>query len=993
MKKHALLILFIFSATYCLCQQTRVYFNSDSSRNKSLVKRNANINFSLKNQQYRQATTQKSLLRYSPEGFRNKKNSTLNPTGISLVITTVQPNCQFDFGTIIISPAGGLKPYLFSVNGIVQNNGYYPSLLPDKYTIVVTDASGKSVSDTIVLADKFNSIDLNSSVVITPSSCTSWDGQLTLIAKGGTPPYTYSADFIHFQTSNNFYGLTQGNFIFFVKDANGCFNSFQFVNGSNSCSILNTGSGYGGAFNLTYMACTNEGSIVADTTNGHFKNYQFSLDSIHWQTNPVFTGLAPALYHLYEKDSMGNLAIFAFEILQSCNVSLLNVNELDASCKQNSGAITVKAVKGQLPYSYSIDGIHFQADSTFTGLAAGDYAVTVMDANGSIASTTATVYDKCPKLSVDISSAICGNKNGTITAIGKKGVRPYQFSIDGIHYKKDTVFTGLDSGMYKIYMMDAQGFTDSVTVNVSANCLQLSTVVTKTTCGNKNGSIAIAGAGGKPPYLYSVDGVNFQSNNIFTNLDSGIYKVYIQDADLVTSFLTDTILNIAGPTFTATTQTALCDGTNGGITIHTTGGTSPFVYSLDGIHFQNSNQFSGDTAGSYVVRVIDSNNCIISDIVLLSKYPTPYLQLGNDTTLCTGESLLLNAPSDTAYKYQWQDNSVGANFFVHKAGSYWVTVTNQYQCNASDTIHVAVRPLPAFSLGNDTSLCKGQVLHLQVTVPNAGYLWSNGSNAASLNIQQQGLYWLTVSDSGCNKRDSIIVDFKPIPTVALGDDTTLCTGNTLQLNAANNNASYLWQDGSVEPTYTVRNEGLYTVVVALNGCDTTGQIKVVFITKPIVNIGNDTTLCVSDKILLDASYPGASYKWQDGSTDASFLVDKAGVYIVNAANTCGTTTDSTHVAYKNCDCKFYVPSAFTPNGDGRNDIFKPSYKCFFSNYQINIYNRFGQLIYSSQDAEKGWDGTFNGSLQPTGTYIWKIEYSDKLLQKTERKNGTIVLIR
>jgi hypothetical protein len=198
--------------------------------------------------------------------------------------------------------------------------------------------------------------------------------------------------------------------------------------------------------------------------------------------------------------------------------------------------------------------------------------------------------------------------------------------------------------------------------------------------------------------------------------------------------------------------------------------------------------------------------CTAIDTVLLTALPTPPVSLGNDTTLCEGQTLTLTAPQSAGYQYLWQDNSTANTFTVSDQGAYSVKVTNQFNCSASATINVSYKQLPVFNLGNDTALCNGETLLLQSTLLLQGaYLWSTGSTAATLNINTQGLYWLQVSNSGCAKSDSVIVTYKPNPAIDLGNDTTLCEGQTLLLDATNNNATYLWQDGSTSPTFNVNS--------------------------------------------------------------------------------------------------------------------------------------------------------------------------------------------
>jgi len=183
------------------------------------------------------------------------------------------------------------------------------------------------------------------------------------------------------------------------------------------------------------------------------------------------------------------------------------------------------------------------------------------------------------------------------------------------------------------------------------------------------------------------------------------------------------------------------------------------------------------------------------------------------------------------------------------------------------------------------------------------------------------------------------------------------------------------------------------VKVDENGCDTSGDINVNYITKPVVNLGNDTTLCITQQLLLEATYPLSTYLWQDGSVQPQYTVSQAGTYLVDVTNVCGDTKDSISIVYENCACKFYVPSAFTPNNDGKNDVFLPKYQCLYSNYQLKVFNRWGLLVFVSTNASVGWDGGFNSQQQPAGVYVWELAYKDNLTGKDIRKNGTVVLIR
>lgn len=161
----------------------------------------------------------------------------------------------------------------------------------------------------------------------------------------------------------------------------------------------------------------------------------------------------------------------------------------------------------------------------------------------------------------------------------------------------------------------------------------------------------------------------------------------------------------------------------------------------------------------------------------------------------------------------------------------------------------------------------------------------------------------------------------------------------------------------------------------------------------IVNLGNDTSICASNSLLLDATTFSANYVWQDGSTKPVYKVIKPGIYTVSVNNLCRKGIGSIKVLYKDCDCVFFIPSAFTPNNDGRNDIFKPSNKCYFEKFQLRIFNRWGNEVFKSLNQYAGWDGTTNNRKQPLGVYVWELEYFDVFQNNTIKQNGIVTLIK
>ena len=159
-----------------------------------------------------------------------------------------------------------------------------------------------------------------------------------------------------------------------------------------------------------------------------------------------------------------------------------------------------------------------------------------------------------------------------------------------------------------------------------------------------------------------------------------------------------------------------------------------------------------------------------------------------------------------------------------------------------------------------------------------------------------------------------------------------------------------------------------------------------------VSLGRDTVLCNGETLLLDATAPNTTYLWQDLSTNPTYTVTKEGTYRVTVSDSCGSKSDTIHVRYKNCNCNIQVPNAFTPNHDGRNDRFPPEFTCSFTDYKVEIFNRWGKVIFLSNDPTRSWDGAYKGFLQDPGVYVYVLTYKLGPGDK-KTKSGTVLLIR
>ena len=473
-----------------------------------------------------------------------------------------------------------------------------------------------------------------------------------------------------------------------------------------------------------------------------------------------------------------------------------------------------------------------------------------------------------------------------------------------------------------------------------------------------------------------------ETGNQLVVKNSGTYWVRVDNGSCTVA---DTIqVNVQPrPVFSLGRDTTLCAGDK--LVLAPSLSNASFAWQ-DG---STASSFAVMNAGSYWSKAT-VNGCASADTIVIAYNARPTVNLGSDTSICAGETLVLKATDPSIASYTWNNGSTQSSLTVANNGSFWVRAVSFNGCSNSDTVKVTVVPLPNFSLGRDTVLCEGSSLPLSYSLPGATYYWSSGTTSNAFTITRPGLYWLSLSQNGCTKTDSLVVNYKPLPRVSLGRDTVLCQGNQLHLDATNANATYLWQDGTTTPVYNAVKAGSYRVLVDLDGCKKADTVVVNFIDKPVFSLGRDTSLCEGMELRLDPRIGNASYLWQDGSTAPFYIVKTPGIYKLTATNGCGSTAHQ--VIVEKGVCQLLMPNAFTPNGDGVNDLFRVKYPGFIQSFSMTIYSRWGEIIFQSNDATRGWDGTYRGVPQKAGNYIWKINLTTKQGEKMSAV-GSVMLIR
>lgn len=364
-----------------------------------------------------------------------------------------------------------------------------------------------------------------------------------------------------------------------------------------------------------------------------------------------------------------------------------------------------------------------------------------------------------------------------------------------------------------------------------------------------------------------------------------------------------------------------------------------------------------------------------TDSIFVEIFPAIIIDLGADTAICHGETLLLDA--GTGYiSYLWQDGSDSPYYGVSGTGIYSVSVEDVYGCTGSGDIQVEVAEVA--ELPGDTMICSGSSINITVTGNFDSYLWSNGNTGNSIIIESGGLYWLqTAYIFGCESSDTINVDEAFLPDTELGADREACEGETVEISVEPGPYNYYWNGIEGSNSITIANSG--PVVLCLENdcgqdCD---SVLVSIYSLPVVALGADVLLMPGGQVTLDGGNGYLSYLWQNGSQERYLPVSYEDallnqLYWVEVDDGHCRNSDTIYVE----SFALVVPDVITPNEDGKNDLFRPGEN--FSgihDHKIIVMNRWGEKIWESSDFTSGWDAKVNGSYVSEGVYFWVLEIS------------------
>lgn len=588
--------------------------------------------------------------------------------------------------------------------------------------------------------------------------------------------------------------------------------------------------------------------------------------------------------------------------------------------------------------------------------ASATYTVTVTDPNGCSVSDEVSITRAFAGLPAQLTASACEDQPPVLEA-PQTGVS-YLWSTG--HTASSIIPTA--SGNYTVTITDAQGCQGITTFAVTLHALPMVELGPNVALCGQSSHVLNAGNAGST-ILWNTG----QSTPQITVNNTGTYTVTVTNAngcingdDIQVQFNAMPVNVLQDVTACMDSPPTLNAGNAGSSYLWSTGATGQTI--------------TANTSGTYSVAVTTAQQCSATFTAEVQLAPMVSVDLGNDTTICEGTQLTLST-GDPGLSHVWSNGQTSPTITIDQAGTYSVDVSNGY-CTSSASLVVSTLPLPQNSLNNVTT-CVDNAVTLNAGNPGCTYLWSTGATTQSIAAPTSGTYSVQVTNAlGCSAQFSSTVQLVAPPSVSLGADTVLCEGQSLVLDAGNPGAQYTWSNGATTRTITVTSSAIYMVTVDNGYCMRSSAVDVRFDPSPARMAVRQAFTCLDEDprhVALNAGNPGSRYVWSTGSNQQVILAGAYGWYFVDITNSFECSVRDSVVVNEYCPSAIYVPNTFTPNGDGLNDVFIPVGKNIAS-MELLIFDRWGAVLFQSNDPTMGWDGTQQGQPVKNDVYLWKLRY-------------------
>ncbi len=797
------------------------------------------------------------------------------------------------------------------------------------------------------------------SAFVSQPSCSNNDGSITINTNPAVGAYTYSWT-PNVSATSSAINLAGGTYDV-VVDLNGCQKdtSITLVSGAGPTGI---------AVTPTNPSCgQSDGSISLGGVTGGTGPYTYNLNGAGFSANLNYTNLAANTYTLVVQDNNGCIYNAPNIVLSnSSGITAIAVTPTNPNCGQADGSISLGAVTGGTsPYTYNLNGAGFSGNLNYTNLAANTYTLVVQDNNGCTFNAPNIVLSNgsgITSIVVNSTNPSCGQSDGSISlGLVSGGTAPYTYDLNGAGFTGNLNYNNLSANTYTLVVQDNNGCTFSAPNIVLSNGTgptAISVTTTSPACGQSNGSITLGlVTGGTGPYTYNLDGAGFNSQLIYANLNAGSYSLVVQDnGGCILNAPNVTLSDIGGPTAVVTAPTHTTCGLNDGmIQIGlVTGGVGPYQYNFNGQGLANTSLYNNLTAGTYTLVLSDNNGCSFTAPNITINNSTAITNIVVNTTNATcGQNdgtLNLGAVTGGVLPYQYDVNNQGFSSTLaysnlgsgaypiivrDNAGCLFNTVANLSSTNAPNSAQINVTSASCGNINGEIDISNiiGGTAPYQVSIN--GLPLSSNLNFTNL---QGGNYAITIEDvNGCQYITAANISTTSNPTADFG-----LTRNNIKMS---------------EP---------YTSAVNMSSPDVINYFWTSYNSTPSSSIEEN---------------PSFDFTSQAPGNYAITLI------VENVDGCRDTVTNFVEIEE---DLLIFVPNSFTPDGNELNNTWNiVASGIDIMDFKVLIFNRWGQVVWESNDASVGWDGTYMNQKVKSDIYTWKLSAKDKKRSEVVNLNGFV----
>ncbi len=831
-------------------------------------------------------------------------------------------------GAGMATGTGGTTPYdiFWSPSGI--NGAEATGLAAGIHRATIIDDNGCTAFGEIEITAPQEALAVAITDIIDVGCFGQSSGTLIAAATGGTAPYSYQWNDPGLQSGDRAGGLAAGTYTVTVTDANGC-------SIATSATVNQPAQPLSASTVVNAATCNNSatGSAIAQPSGGT-PPYQFLWDDPNAQRTAQASNLRAGTYTVQITDFNGCQTTATATVTEPNSPLSVQITANPVDCNGGSnGSATAVVSGGTSPYNYQWNDPAQQTTATAANLTAGEYSVTVTDANGCVLGTSISISQPNNMvLDITFSEIVCaGANNGMVSVSVTGGTPPYSYFWDDQSGTTSNTATGLPPGNYRVTVTDANGCTQQGSVNITQEVrLNLNLAANDPNCfGSNDGSIVSTVDGGTTPYTYSWNPGGATSRNLI-NIGGGTYTLSVTDGEGCPISATATLEEPTAITLAGTATDALCFGTATGIAqITASGGTPPYSYLWNDAAEQTAATATGLPANNYQVVVTDAAGCTEVENLTIGEPTAIAITLNATDNDCFGEqngSIAANVGGGTpGYTYQWNDanNQSSATATGLGNGNYTLRITDSQGCVALASEQVAgpAEPLRAQINGSNVA-CKGSASGSATVSVNGGtpgysYQWNdpNSQTTPTATGLVANNYEVTITDqNGCGLSKSIAIIEPSTPlTLNTTSEPVACKGGstgtaTALVSGGVAPYTYQWNDSLAQNTAqaVALKRGIYNVTITdAAGCVIVGSVFVQESSSQLTGtVSADEVQCFGDQngsaqVTINGGIAPYFYQWNDaqGQTTPQAIDLKPGQYQITVTDDVGCTyTDSVIVA-------------------------------------------------------------------------------------------------